>query len=91
MVNYTLLLVLISLLQLKDVFSNTLPLVKIPLGLLQGTYLSSANGRKFAAFQGIPYADPPTGDLRFKVSEPRTTLVPLLYEYASMLHVDTTQ
>jgi hypothetical protein len=43
------------------------PSVHVQQGTLMGTYLTSRYGRKFAAFQGIPYAQPPTGDFRFKV------------------------
>ena len=43
------------------------PLVYVEQGALRGTYLTSASGRIFAAFQGIPYARPPTGKHRFKV------------------------
>ncbi|KAL5242172.1 hypothetical protein ACI65C_009582 [Semiaphis heraclei] len=35
-------------------------------GELTGSSLRSRNGREFKAFQGIPYAKSPTGDLRFK-------------------------
>lgn len=42
------------------------PLVYVEQGALRGTYLTSAGGRIFAAFQGIPYARPPTGKHRFK-------------------------
>ena len=44
------------------------PLVSIPLGQIQGSFMSSASGREFMAFRGIPYAKPPVGELRFKVS-----------------------
>jgi carboxylesterase type B len=44
------------------------PLVSIPLGQIQGSFMSSASGRQFMAFRGIPYAKPPVGELRFKVS-----------------------
>lgn len=37
-------------------------------GKLAGSSLKSRNGREFKAFQGIPYAKSPTGDLRFKVN-----------------------
>lgn len=37
-------------------------------GKLTGSSLRSRNGREFKAFQGIPYAKSPTGDLRFKVN-----------------------
>lgn len=37
-------------------------------GEIRGVYRTSTNGRKYAAFEGVPYAEPPTGKLRFKVS-----------------------
>lgn len=43
------------------------PLVKIEEGKLLGKYMKSKSGREFAAFQGIPYAKPPVGKLRFEV------------------------
>jgi len=43
------------------------PRVKIPLGGLKGYYKVSQNGRKYEAYEGIPYALPPIGKLRFKV------------------------
>lgn len=38
-------------------------------GQLFGSTLKSRDGRDFMAFQGIPYAEPPIGDLRFKVNK----------------------
>lgn len=38
------------------------------LGILKGTTMLSRNGRKFKAFMGVPYAKPPVGMLRFRVS-----------------------
>ena len=43
------------------------PLIYTDQGALRGSYLTSVSGRTFAAFQGIPYARPPTGKYRFKV------------------------
>ena len=44
------------------------PLVTIPaLGRVRGSRMSSFNQREFLAFRGIPYAQPPVGELRFKV------------------------
>lgn len=43
-------------------------IVTISQGKLKGSTLKSRNGRKFKAFQGIPYAKPPINDLRFKVN-----------------------
>jgi len=52
------------------VYSESLdPLVTIPgLGQVRGSKMSSFNHREFLSFRGIPYAQPPVGELRFKVS-----------------------
>lgn len=44
------------------------PEVQTPLGGIRGFYDYSQNGRKYIAFEGIPYAQAPVGDLRFRVS-----------------------
>lgn len=44
--------------------------VTIKQGLLRGHHLTTRKGREFAAFQGIPYAKPPLGELRFKKPHP---------------------
>jgi carboxylesterase type B len=44
------------------------PLVTTTLGELEGVWQTSAKGLQYAAFMGIPYAQPPVGDLRFEVS-----------------------
>ena len=36
---------------------------------LLGRYLTSDSGRGMLAFMGVPYAEPPNGELRWKVSE----------------------
>lgn len=44
-------------------------LITLPNGSeLSGRALQSHDGRPFKAYMGIPYAQPPLGDLRFKVS-----------------------
>ena len=47
--------------------AKEVPKVKIPLGGIRGYYKISENGRQFEAYEGIPYASPPVGKLRFKV------------------------
>ncbi|XP_076182913.1 carboxylic ester hydrolase-like [Ptiloglossa arizonensis] len=42
------------------------PRVKTPLGSIKGYHLLSANGKQYEAYEGIPYALPPIGKLRFK-------------------------
>jgi carboxylesterase type B len=50
--------------------SSVKPVVKVQQGLLQGKTLTSARSKnKFTGFLGIPYAKPPVGDLKFKVTK----------------------
>ena len=42
-------------------------LVVLKQGQLKGHRLTTRKGREIFAFQGIPYAKPPVGDLRFQV------------------------
>ncbi|KAK3922992.1 Esterase FE4 [Frankliniella fusca] len=46
------------------------PMVTITTGRLSGKWLSSRDGRDIAAFEGVPYATPPLGELRFKRPRP---------------------
>ncbi|KAG5891756.1 hypothetical protein JTB14_012490 [Gonioctena quinquepunctata] len=46
------------------------PTVTVAEGNLLGTVKSDINGGQFHSFQGIPYAKPPLGDLRFKAPQP---------------------
>lgn len=43
------------------------PIVKLRLGAVTGTTMTTRLGKQFDAFRGIPYAQPPVGPLRFKV------------------------
>lgn len=49
------------------VLAEEKPIVKTKNGLIRGIYKRSNNGREFTAFEGIPYAEPPIGNRRFKV------------------------
>lgn len=51
---------------LEDVVYN--PSIEISDGQIVGTYGETSNGTKYVAFKGIPYAQPPIGNLRFAVS-----------------------
>nr|AJP62546.1 carboxylesterase [Oxya chinensis] len=44
--------------------------VTIPQGTLRGRKAKTPSGRPYSSFQGIPYALPPVGPLRFKSPEP---------------------
>ncbi|PNF42140.1 hypothetical protein B7P43_G10280 [Cryptotermes secundus] len=46
------------------------PLVQVEQGLLRGLRGLSVREKEFLAFLGIPYAKPPTGELRFKAPRP---------------------
>lgn len=45
------------------------PEANIKQGHIKGIYQKTKNGREFSAFMSIPYAEPPIGELRFKVSK----------------------
>ncbi|KAJ8669797.1 hypothetical protein QAD02_001056 [Eretmocerus hayati] len=47
-------------------------MIETPLGVYFGHYKVSINGKKYAAFEGIPYAQPPVGSLRFEDPVPIT-------------------
>lgn len=38
------------------------------LGCLEGVYKPNSEGEQYEAFYGVPFAKPPVGELRFKVS-----------------------
>lgn len=46
------------------------PVVTVEQGQLQGRVVNSPTGKAFYSFQGIPYAKPPLGSLRFKAPQP---------------------
>ncbi|GJQ88166.1 Est-6 [Trypoxylus dichotomus] len=49
--------------------ANDFPKVEISNGIVQGTLQKSYKGRTFSSFDGIPYAKPPIGDLRFEPAQ----------------------
>ncbi|CAH2047561.1 unnamed protein product, partial [Iphiclides podalirius] len=45
--------------------------IKVKEGLLEGEVTENVLGGSFYSFRGIPYAEPPVGDLRFKPPQPK--------------------
>lgn len=45
------------------------PIVNIKNGTIEGTIITTDSGRSIFSFQGIPYALPPIGKLRFEVKQ----------------------
>lgn len=58
---------------------NRYPRITVPEGEIEGYYKTAHNGKTFAAFEGIPYAKPPVGELRFQVD---------IYDYIYMENFD---
>lgn len=44
------------------------PIVEVRQGKLRGINEKNINGINYVAFRGVPYAKPPIGNLRFKVT-----------------------
>ncbi|XP_049872487.1 juvenile hormone esterase-like [Pectinophora gossypiella] len=44
--------------------------VRVSEGILEGEMLDNVFGGRYTSFKGIPYAEPPIGDLRFKAPQP---------------------
>lgn len=66
---WKLLNVILALLVLTESRTSENLRVQLPDGSrLVGRYLTSLTGRGIRAFMGVPYAEPPVGDLRFKVN-----------------------
>lgn len=56
--------------------------VKIADGVLKGKTLKSRDGRNFYSYTAIPFAKPPIGELRFKVT--------IILNYSRLVHHYTT-
>ncbi len=46
------------------------PVINAPIGDIGGVIMTSRDGRNIYAYKGIPYAEPPVGELRFKKTRP---------------------
>lgn len=58
--------------------SHLLPVVRIKSGLIRGEVIEnpvSESNKIYYSFQGIPYAQPPIGHLRFQVKYYRVTVI----------------
>ncbi|CAH0598149.1 unnamed protein product [Chrysodeixis includens] len=49
---------------------NAGPLTVTPSGQFRGSWMASRRGRRFQAYRGIRYAEPPVGELRFQPPKP---------------------
>lgn len=65
------------------------PMVQTFLGGIQGSYKESYNGRRYAAYEGIPYALPPTLERRFQVIKINQTVhfLTFFFDLLSMIIV----
>ncbi|XP_026735556.1 venom carboxylesterase-6-like isoform X2 [Trichoplusia ni] len=52
---------------------NAGPLTVTPSGQFRGSWMESRRGRRFQAYRGIRYAEPPVGELRFQPPKPILT------------------
>src|ERR1700710_1340817 len=57
------------------IFDNSFAQVKTVNGMVQGTFNAETN---IASYKGIPYAQPPVGDLRWKEPQPPKNWVGVL-------------
>ncbi|XP_065219707.1 juvenile hormone esterase-like [Planococcus citri] len=65
-------LILLNLLLLVVIRMVNSEVLKLKSGTINGTVEKSRNGRPYQRFYGIPYAEPPTGELRFQVKFSRS-------------------
>ena len=77
MANYLIYILVPTVVWIGTAVCNNVPSVKTKLGEIQGTMKELdvfGEERKVNRFFGIPYAEPPVGDLRFRKPLPKTTL-----------------
>ncbi|XP_014275632.1 juvenile hormone esterase [Halyomorpha halys] len=60
---------LLCVVALGHLVLGQIPQVTVSQGTMKGQALKSRDGRDFFSFTKIPYAKPPVGELRFKISE----------------------
>ncbi|EDW03105.1 juvenile hormone esterase [Drosophila grimshawi] len=65
-----LLLVVLPSCSLEEIPSDSETLVSTSLGSIQGSTMKSFSGLTINAFRGVPYAEPPVGELRFQAPKP---------------------
>ncbi|XP_063925055.1 carboxylic ester hydrolase-like isoform X1 [Zophobas morio] len=58
----------VLLLQISSLLADVV--VQLPTGQIRGREDTTIENKSFYAFQGVPYAAPPIGELRFKVPQP---------------------
>ncbi|KRT86636.1 hydrolase, partial [Oryctes borbonicus] len=54
---------------ISEAYADNVPLIETSNGWLQGTLKKSYAGRTFASFEGVPFAAPPIGELRFEAPQ----------------------
>jgi len=68
------------------VAGNQYPVVETESGLISGQLSKTWKGRTIYSFQGIPYATPPVGRLRFQVRLPTCSILQVYYSYKILEH-----
>lgn len=69
--NYFIILLILGVIFSSEINCRTDETLRVKLsngGSILGRYLSTYYGKGVRGFLGIPYAEPPVGDLRFKVN-----------------------
>lgn len=68
------------------VAANQFPVVEIESGPISGILSKTWKGRTIYSFQGIPYATPPVGKLRFQVNFVDVLSQNMYYRYNILEH-----
>lgn len=62
------------------------PTIAVSQGVVRGIEEKLPNGGSFYSFKGIPYAEPPIGELRFEVSMFRSICICSLFQYLVLIY-----